>query len=42
MYTLFALLTRLRYWNSEMPRLRSHASHPKPNPVLQTGSAKRT
>jgi hypothetical protein len=39
MYTLFALLTRQRYWNSEMPRLRSHAT--KPKPVVQTGSAKR-
>lgn len=39
MYTLFALLTRLRYWNSEMPRLRSHATNPKP--MLQAASAKR-
>jgi hypothetical protein len=39
MYTLFALLTRLRYWNSEMPQLRS--SRMNPNPALPSSGAKR-
>jgi hypothetical protein len=39
MYTLFALLTRLRYWNSEMPQLRS--TRVNPTPALQRSDAKR-
>lgn len=39
MYTLFALLTRLRYWNSAMPKLRS--SRLNPTTALQTSDAKR-
>jgi hypothetical protein len=36
MYTLFALLTRLRYWNSEMPQLRSTPL--KPTSALQAAA----